>query len=86
MFGYGFMSKATPDRVDKSAKPYRHPQSFYFSGYPLAPANAPMVSQDYPISRSSGRIPGRPGISSASLTQRRFLLASYSIRPPNWSD
>jgi hypothetical protein len=47
MFGYGFMSKATPDRVDKSAKPYRHPQSFYFSGYPLAPANAPMVSQNY---------------------------------------
>jgi hypothetical protein len=41
------MSKATPDRVDKSAKPYRHPQSFYFSGYPLAPANAPMISQNY---------------------------------------
>jgi len=47
MFGYGFMSKATADRVDKSAKPYRHPQSFYFSGYPLPPANAPMVSQNY---------------------------------------
>jgi hypothetical protein len=47
MFGYGFMSSATPDRVDKSAKPYRHPQSFYFSGYPLPPANAPMVSQNY---------------------------------------
>lgn len=47
MFGYGFMSKATRDRVDKSAKPYRHPQSFYFSGYPLPPANAPMVSQNY---------------------------------------
>lgn len=47
MFGYGFMSRATPDRVDKSAKPYRHPQSFYFSGYPLPPANAPIVSQNY---------------------------------------
>jgi hypothetical protein len=47
MFGYGFMSEATPDRVDRSAKPYRHPQSFYFSGYPVAPANAPMVSQNY---------------------------------------
>lgn len=23
------------------------PQSFYFSGFPLAPANAPMVSQNY---------------------------------------
>lgn len=47
MFGYGFSSRATPDRVDKSAKPYRHPQSFYFSGYPLPPANAPIVSQNY---------------------------------------
>jgi hypothetical protein len=47
MFGYGFMSEATPDRVDKSAKPYRHPQSFYFSGYPVDPPNAPMVSQNY---------------------------------------
>jgi hypothetical protein len=47
MFGYDFASTPTPDRVDKSAKPYRHPQSFYFSGYPLPPANAPMVSQNY---------------------------------------
>jgi hypothetical protein len=47
MFGYGFMSEAVPDRVDKSAKPYRHPQSFYFSGYPVDPPNAPMVSQNY---------------------------------------
>ena len=47
MFGYGFMSKATRDRVDKSAKPYRHPQSFYFSGYPLSPPDAPIVSQNY---------------------------------------
>lgn len=47
MFGYGFMSEATPDRVDRSAPPYRHPQSFYFSGYPLPPASAPIVSQNY---------------------------------------
>ena len=47
MFGYAFDSQATPDRVDKTAKPYRHPQSFYFSGYPPPPANAPMVSQNY---------------------------------------
>jgi hypothetical protein len=47
MFGYAFARRATPDRVDKSAKPYRHPQSFYFSGYPLPPANAPIVSQNY---------------------------------------
>ena len=37
MFGYAFNSKPTPDRVDRSAKPYRHPQSFYFSGFPMAP-------------------------------------------------
>lgn len=47
MFGYAFNSKETPDRVDHKAKPYRHPQSFYFSGYPLPPANAPFVSQNY---------------------------------------
>ncbi len=47
LFGYAFMSEPTPDRIDRAARPYRHPQSFYFSGYPLAPANAPMVSQNY---------------------------------------
>jgi hypothetical protein len=47
MFGYAFMSEPAPDRVDQSAAPYRHPQSFYFSGYPLAPADAPIVSQNY---------------------------------------
>jgi hypothetical protein len=47
MFGYAFDSQPTPDRVDKSAPPYRHPQSFYFSGFPMPPANAPIVSQNY---------------------------------------
>src|SRR5580692_1035823 len=47
MFGYAFNSQPTRDRVDRSAKPYRHPQSFYFSGFPMAPANAPIVSQNY---------------------------------------
>jgi hypothetical protein len=47
MFGYAFNSEATPDRVDTSVAPYRHPQSFYFSGYPLPPANAPIVTQNY---------------------------------------
>jgi hypothetical protein len=47
MFGYAFNSRASRDRADKSAKPYRHPQSFYFSGYPLPPANAPIVTQNY---------------------------------------
>jgi hypothetical protein len=47
MFGYAFMSEPSPDRVDNNAPPYRHPQSFYFSGFPVAPANAPIVSQNY---------------------------------------
>jgi hypothetical protein len=47
LFGYAFMSEPTPDRVDKSAPPYRHPQSFYFSGVPVSPPNAPIVSQNY---------------------------------------
>ena len=51
LFGYAFDTKATRDRVDKSAAPYRHPQSFYFSGVPPIPGipspNAPIVSQNY---------------------------------------
>ena len=38
LFGYGFQADAEGQMV---------PQSFYFSGYPLAPANAPIVSQNY---------------------------------------
>jgi hypothetical protein len=33
--------------MDKSVPPYRHPHSFYFSGYPLDPPNAPIISQNY---------------------------------------
>jgi hypothetical protein len=47
MFGYAFEREPTRDPLDTSVAPYRHPQSFYFSGYPLAPANAPIVSQNY---------------------------------------
>ncbi|HVR99829.1 MAG TPA: hypothetical protein VMW27_24610 [Thermoanaerobaculia bacterium] len=47
MFGYAFESTPRPDSAQPSAPPYRHPQSFYFSGYPYAPANAPIVSQNY---------------------------------------
>lgn len=38
LFGYGFQADASGNVL---------PQSFYFSGYPLAPANAPIVSQNY---------------------------------------
>jgi hypothetical protein len=38
LFGYGFQANSDGEVL---------PQSFYFSGYPLAPANAPIVSQNY---------------------------------------
>lgn len=47
LFGYAFNKKPTPDSFDSTAEPYRHPHSFYFSGYPETPPNAPMVSQNY---------------------------------------
>ena len=47
LFGYAFYKDAEPDSYDKKAKPYRHPQSFYFAGYPVDPPNAPIVSQNY---------------------------------------
>ena len=52
MFGYGFDSDWTEDEFDKDHAPYRHPNSFYFSGCPVLPSNpkelyAPMVSQNY---------------------------------------
>lgn len=47
LFGYAFDSEWTPDATDPSADPYRHPHSFYFSGYPGPPADAPIVSQRF---------------------------------------
>jgi hypothetical protein len=47
LFGYAFETTATPDRVEKTLAPYKHPQSFYFSGVPVAPPDAPIVSQNY---------------------------------------
>ncbi len=47
MFGYAFYSHFEADSASPEAPVYRHPQSFYFSGYPLPPANAPIVSQNY---------------------------------------
>ncbi|MEG3148043.1 hypothetical protein U1839_25625 [Sphingomonas sp. RT2P30] len=38
MFGYGFQAKPGGEAM---------PQSFYFSGYPFPPADAPYVSQNY---------------------------------------
>lgn len=47
LFGYAFEKTPTPDSYDPSAPPYRHPQSFFFSGDPGSPPDAPIVSQNY---------------------------------------
>lgn len=47
LFGYAFEKTPRPDSHDKSAAPYRHPQSFFFSGDPGNPPQAPIVSQNY---------------------------------------
>lgn len=44
LFGYAFEKSA---RKDGSSEAYQHPQSFYFSGSPTDPPNAPIVSQNY---------------------------------------
>ncbi|UOD29598.1 hypothetical protein INH39_30125 [Massilia violaceinigra] len=47
LFGYAFEKRARRDSYNKAAPAYRHPQSFYFSGFPGDPPNAPIVSQNY---------------------------------------
>jgi hypothetical protein len=99
MFGYAFMSEPTPDRVDKSAPAYRHPQSFYFSGYPIAPANAPIVSQNYtdfamikPDPKTTWDLVSK--LDPKSLPQCQLFnppstalgVAPAAKRPPTWGD
>jgi hypothetical protein len=47
LFGYAFESLPRPDAANTAAPPYRHPQSFYFSGSTFQPPDAPIVSQNY---------------------------------------
>jgi hypothetical protein len=47
LFGYAFNSAFEPDSFNRSAAPYRHPHSFYFSGYPGSPPDAPIISQNF---------------------------------------
>lgn len=48
LFGYAFWrAETSDDPVDPNAPKYRHPQSFYFSGSPTDPPDAPIVSQNY---------------------------------------
>ena len=52
MFGYAFEALRRPDAAVPDAPPYRHPQSFYFSGAysvknPTSVPAAPIVTQNY---------------------------------------
>jgi hypothetical protein len=47
LFGYSFYTNKTVDSYDANLPPYQHPHSFFFSGVPVAPANAPVVSQNF---------------------------------------
>ena len=48
MFGYAFHSKWTEERSSTGLPMlYRRPHSFYFSGWPKDPPNAPIVSQNF---------------------------------------
>lgn len=60
LFGYAFNKTATSDDPTNPKAPrYRHPQSFFFSGYPLAPPEAPIVSQNYTNFRAEKPDPKR---------------------------
>jgi hypothetical protein len=85
LFGYAFDSQPTLDRVDKTALPYRHPQSFYFSGVPLLPQaplpNAPIVSQNYTDFAMVRPDPARTWAQVASLDPAK-LPACQLFDPP----
>jgi hypothetical protein len=82
MFGYAFLSQPAPDRVDKSAKSYRHPQSFYFSGFPLTPPNAPIVSQNY-TNFAMVRPDAKKTWDQVSKLDPKTLPACQLFNPPN---
>lgn len=88
MFGYGFALR------DGKIMP----QSFYFSGYPLPPANAPFVSQNYFDFKIVKPDPSETWdqvdkLNPASLPQCQLFnppanakLAAEVKRAPTWSD
>lgn len=89
MFGYGFAPKNGE----------MLPQSFYFSGYPLPPANAPIVSQNYTDFRVERPDPAKTwdkvsGLAPESLPLCQLFdppqdsqgLTSNGKQAPTWSD
>jgi hypothetical protein len=87
MFGYAFESASTPDRADPAAAPYRHPQSFYFSGVynsqePTMPPDAPIVSQNYTDFAMVKPDPAKTWDQVAKLDPKT-LPACRLFNPPN---
>jgi hypothetical protein len=72
LFGYGFQANAAGEVL---------PQSFYFSGYPLPPANAPFVSQNY--TNFSATQPGPDTWSEVSGIDPTTLPACQLFDPPS---
>lgn len=65
LFGYAFYKQATRD--GGKGAPYRHPQSFFFSGDPGSPPDAPMVSQNYSNFRAQRPDPKRTWLKVAEM-------------------
>jgi len=93
LFGYAFAPP--PGRPDGPLQP----SSFYFSGYPLSPADAPIVSQNYTNWRATRPDPNRTwatvsGLDPATLPRCQLfdpptsgaqrLLGATPPRHPTW--
>jgi hypothetical protein len=97
LFGYAFYKTAQPDSFDKKAAAYRHPQSFYFAGYPVDPPNAPIVSQNYTTFRMqrpdpaktwnqvAKMCPAQPGWCCLFAGDCPDAQLSSPASAPNWS-
>jgi hypothetical protein len=96
LFGYAFRSAWEPDAVNNSAAPYRHPHSFYFSGYPLTPPNAPIVSQNYTefaMTRPNpattwdlvARISGGKKVPACNLFGSQEAEVAAGVKAPTWA-
>jgi len=83
LFGYAFDATPTPDRVDKSVPPYRHPQSFFFSGVPTPVPNAPIVSQNYTDFAMVHPDPAKTWAQVAGLDPKT-LPECQLFKPPPW--
>jgi hypothetical protein len=98
LFGYAFYKDPQPDGHDKKAAAYRHPQSFYFSGYPPDPPNAPIVSQNYTNfsmkrpdpaqtwDQVAKMCPARPGWCCLFASDCPEAQAARPVKTPNWSN